>query len=185
MELRPLMPRDVPGTHRSAASSPSPCLVEAQQLGLHQAGFLGWVLLTLHKRPFVWPSPVAFLCTNLAPQNHTCQRAPPPFRALCSSRITRISPPRGEHLAKAVLSFLLFLVCVFERTESKLLCVTGTYERKRVFSTHSCSLSQTQERRVLESEHQQIRVRTFQMVGLKWWDGLPRKLEHSPSTEAT
>ena len=33
--------------------------------------------------------------------------------------------------------------------------------------------------KVLESKHQWIRVRTFQMAGLRRWTRLPRKLEHS------
>lgn len=115
-------------------------------------------------------------------QSHDCRRVPPPPPEHFLPFQKHLDPLPRESLAEAVLSFSLFfffLVCVFQRTESKLSRVAGAYERS-VYFPHTAAPSLRPSDARFWKETPADPVRTAQMAGLKrGGGGCPRKLEHS------
>lgn len=108
-------------------------------------------------------------------QSHDCRRVPPPPPEHFLPFQKHLDPLPRESLAEAVLSFSLFfffLVCVFQRTESKLSRVAGAYERS-VYFPHTAAPSLRPSDARFWKETPADPVRTAQMAGLKRGGGVP------------
>lgn len=119
------------------------------------------------------------LCTDRHHPAHLCAAVPP-------SRAVSVLPESPVSLLQEgspwqrsfSLSFFFWFV-FFKRLKASCYASPRHMRGSTCFPHTAAPHLRPQPCKVLESKHQWIRVRTFQMAGLRRWTRLPRKLEHS------